>query len=137
MHLKQIIFPALLIFSCTKAQESYSFGKPVHTKIVTEKKLEGDLLTVSFKVDILDTKTNAFSFEGTPWQFKIKAVEGAKFSQDKFTEKELNRDLPGYTLVSQKGVEKTGKMDYSFVAFVCTKDKTRCYREAHNASIEW
>lgn len=133
-----VLLSALTVFSCTKTTESFGFGKPTQTTLETHSEVTKDgKLEVNLKVKILDEKVNGFSFEGTPWSLKIKKSEGANFSSQTFDEKALDHNMPGYKITSDGNISDSGKIEYSLVAFVCTKDKTRCYREAHNGTYDW
>ena len=116
--------------------EASSFGEPENSRVLAEAvKASGGSYNLSFKLALNDGI--ALNMEG-PWKFTIKAHEGLVLSQTEFTGKELNQAVPGYA-VQSTGVPSTpkGKVDYTLIAFICTKDKTRCFREVHNGSLAW
>ncbi len=73
-----------------------------------------------------------------PWKLEIKDHAGLTVEKKLYDRSTLNEKLTGFQVpaVAAKGVNK-GEVSYKLVAFVCTKDKTRCYRDVHDAKSQW
>lgn len=103
-----------------------------HSKLEVIQETKGADITLTFKVtpdaDMTATIDNA------PWSLALEKVQGLTFTKqpEKWTVKDPEMDvkLPGFKIVG-KATGATAGFDYNLRAFVCTKDKTRCYPEQH------
>ena len=73
-----------------------------------------------------------------PWKLDVKEHAGLKLEKLTYDRKVLNETLTGFEVpvAAESGVVK-GTVTYRLVAFVCTKDKSRCYRDVHESSAHW
>lgn len=81
-----------------------------------------------------------------PWKLKIKKDKQLGLNEVSFKKDELFAKLCSTksdtelscSLVSKSSpTNKKGDLLIEFTTFVCTKDKTRCYREVHKVEHEW
>jgi len=50
----------------------------------------------------------------------------------------MDEKLPGFVVATAgKPAKAKGELDYTMVAFVCTKEKTQCFREVYNGKAAW
>lgn len=74
-----------------------------------------------------------------PWALTLKNPSGGvSLAKTGWTKADLDDKLPGF--VAQASVTpqtNTGDVDYDLVAFVCTDDKTQCYRDVHHGRLHW
>jgi len=65
-----------------------------------------------------------------PWKLEIKSHKGFKPSNTEFKRPEWQEDVAGFQVpvTIEKGM-KSGEVSYKMTTFVCTKDKSTCYRE--------
>lgn len=119
------------------------FAEPKHSKVEVSPKKSGQQLEWTFKVT--PNPNMVATFEEAPWSLTLKDTKGLKFEgatadaksgQVKFAHDKLDQSLPGYK-VKATASEKTGKMKYEFHTFICTKEKSRCYREVHKGDLNW
>lgn len=102
---------------------------------VSKEQLKDQKLSFKFVVKI--PKDLIFNDEG-PWKLKLKAHEGLSFEKDEFSIKDVKKDLPGFAVVTkEKPAKPKGAMEYTLTSFVCAKDKSKCYREVHNGTMNW
>ncbi len=68
--------------------------------------------------------------EDGPWKLEIKNAKGLKFSQLEFKRDVWNVSTAGFeTTATLDGAAKFGDIQYKMTTFVCTVDKSMCYRE--------
>lgn len=75
--------------------------------------------------------------ENSPWKVEMKNVVGLTETEYQVTREEFKESIPGFKLEAQlKGnAEQAFSGDIRLVAFVCTADKARCYRDVHQTKI--
>jgi hypothetical protein len=139
---KFLIFAALSIpafffynyqFSETEAK---SFGDPENSSVATSVvKADGGSLNFTIKINLKEGI--AFNMDA-PWKLSIKKFDGLTLDKTESVAKDFVSELPGYKFQSiGKPTLPAGKIEYSLIAFICTKDKSRCFREVHNGNIDW
>lgn len=79
----------------------------------------------------------AFNFDA-PWKGKIIAHQGLRLEKTDLDVKDFEQTLIGYRVrtIGKPEVSK-GKLEYSLIVFTCTADKTKCFREVHDGSVDW
>ncbi len=93
--------------------------------------------TLSFKFEVKIPTDLVFNGEG-PWKLKLKKHDGLSFEKTEWGAKDVDSNIPGFLIVTnQKPQSKAGLLEYSLTAFVCSKDKSKCYREVHNGTTNW
>lgn len=107
----------------------------LHSKVDITTAPKADSLELTFKV--LPTDGLHINLDG-PWKLEIKSADGLVFEKTTFVKKDLKEDLTGF-VVSTKGApaKKSGELEYSLVSFVCTNDKTACYRDVLTGKAPW
>jgi hypothetical protein len=110
------------------------FGKPEHSTVSTKATNNGDIVDVTVMVSADSDMQVTLD---APWKLTISNVSGANFGKSEFTKKDLDEKLPGFRLQSKVAADKKGSFDYKVISFICTKDKTRCYREVHKGKVTW
>ncbi len=113
----------------------YSFGKPDHSEIsvqYTQKEENGKFV---FKA----TPKGALvaNFSSAPWSMKIRNSTNIEFIKKILDVGMLDKNLPGFHLSATLNNREDFSFDFDFVAFVCTKDKTKCYRDSHKRTCHW
>jgi hypothetical protein len=123
-----IVLAALAAATTARADDKKS-------KVDVTTAAKGDNLEMTFKV--VPVNGLHINLEG-PWKLEIKEHDGLAFSSDKFARKDLDEKLTGYVVTtSAKPAKPSGEVDYALTAFVCTDDKTACYREVHTGKAPW
>jgi hypothetical protein len=124
----------LITILCFSAQSVLAAGKAqvdVSAKATPDKHVE-----LTFKTSPTDGL--AINPEG-PWNLKITDAGGLKFDKMEFKRPEWKEQISGFTAMATPAKEKTGIIKYKLVAFICTKDKTQCFREVveNEAKVSW
>jgi hypothetical protein len=109
--------------------------KPEHSSIdFSSAKLANGEVQLQFKVvpnKGLTVTTDA------PWKLEISEVEGLTLASKSFDRTKLDEKLPGFVVSAGKPAAATGKLTYKMISFVCTENKTQCYREVHENTATW
>lgn len=73
--------------------------------------------------------------ETVPWQLEIKNPQGLKVPKLKLEYADFDRDKGQFRFVAaNEGKVPERGFDYRLVAFVCTQDKSQCFRDVFKAS---
>jgi len=64
------------------------------------------------------------------WTVDIKESPVA-FANKSLKPADFDAKIPGFSLTSTEAVSKPGTIKYTFVVFVCTADKAKCYRDEY------
>lgn len=129
--MKKAILALALVSTSALAQ----MGEPKYGAVVVESKAAGDNLEFHFRTEPKDGM--AINLEG-PWKLELKTHEGLTFAKTTFTRAELDEKTAGYKFATTaKPAKPEGELEYSFTTFVCTKDKTQCFREVHKGKAGW
>lgn len=124
-------FTALL----TLCLASTALAAPEHAKIDAAAQSAGDKLQLTFKV-VPDAGLHA-NMEG-PWKLELKNTDGLALVKTTFAKGDMDDKLPGFVVqTTAKPAKLGGDVDYTLTAFVCTDDKTQCYREVHTGKLPW
>jgi hypothetical protein len=119
---------------------AFGFGKPEHSAVKVSVK-PGELAKPA------DPPTKIFTFElqmqpdmvlnhDGPWKLEIKAHDGLGLAKTTFDKAELDDKIPGYA-VTATAAKAAGELEYQMTVFVCTKEKTQCFREVHKGKYSW
>lgn len=114
----------LLILSCFSITVYATSGKA--TIEVTAAK-SGDNVKVQFKT--IPAAGLAINDEG-PWKLEIKSATGLKPAATEVKRADWKKEIAGFDVVAtpDKGAKKA-QIHYKMTTFVCTKDKSQCFRE--------
>ncbi|MEZ4742193.1 MAG: hypothetical protein R3B45_07080 [Bdellovibrionota bacterium] len=125
------------IFSFGSVPLAFSFGEPKYSKVHLSIKQDKDSTNkLIFRVSADDTMQ--LSFVNAPWELNLKTIDtqpNFKLAKDKYTAKDLDQGLPGFAVQIPTKELQSGILEYRLIAFICTKEKTRCYREVHKNTV--
>ncbi len=110
---------------------SYSFANTLNSEVEIRRKKD------TFEFKVIPKDGLAINLEG-PWKLEIKTSPEADIMHTKFERPSLDEKLPGFVVPLKPGNHaKKGNITFKLIAFVCTKDKTRCYRDVHDKTLSW
>ena len=120
----------LLIWTPT----AYAAGKAlvsVTAKAVSNKKLE-----LTFKTQPADGLV--INHDG-PWKLEIKEAGAIKPDKSEWKRAEWKEEIGGFIVTADPAGQKSADIKYKLIAFVCTKDKSQCFREVveNSAKVAW
>ncbi len=74
-----------------------------------------------------------------PWKLEIISSGKIQFDKKELKRPDWKEDIAGFLLTSAPSKTKSEKIKYKLVAFVCTKDKSQCFREVvqGDANVKW
>lgn len=74
-----------------------------------------------------------------PWKLEILNSGKLKFEKKEYKRGDWKEDIAGFTVISSPAKTKSEKIKYKLIAFICTKDKSQCFREVveGTASVTW
>ena len=125
----------LTIGMALASASAFGFGEPKHSSVDVETKKAGDKMTFNFKIQPNEGMKATFD---APWTLEIKGHDGLSFSQTKMTKSELDEKLPGFSVTTLAGPSSAkGELEYQLTSFICTTDKTQCFREVHKGKAPW
>ena len=103
----------------------------VTAKVQADKRVE-----LTFKT--LPNADLAINKEG-PWKLEVLSSGKLKFDKKEFKRGDWKEDIAGFTLLSSPAKTKNEKVKYKLTAFICTKDKSQCFREVVEgvANVNW
>jgi hypothetical protein len=70
----------------------------------------------------------AINAEG-PWKLEIKSIKGATVEEKEFKRPQWKESIGGFEVPVKLTGGKKIDVEYKMTTFVCTKDKSMCYRE--------
>lgn len=108
-------------------------GPPKHSAVAVEARAGDGAQQFTFKVE---PKNDMIVNFDAPWKLEVKGHDGLTLPKTTFARGDLDEKLPGY-VVSAKAGKPQGDLEYSLTAFICTKDKTQCFREVHTGKTTW
>ena len=113
-----------------------SFGAGKATVTVTAKKDKNDV-RLSFKT--VPAEGLAINAEG-PWKLEIKPMSGLKADKSEWKRSDWNEATGEFEFTAHPQSKATSSdVPFKLTAFICTKDKTQCFREVieQKAPITW
>jgi len=74
-----------------------------------------------------------------PWKLEILSSGKIKFEKTEYKRAEWKEDVAGFTALGSATKGNSETIKYKLVAFVCTKDKSQCFREVveSSAKVSW
>ena len=109
------------------------FGKPEHSGVVIDTANISGGKQFTLKIKAMNNMVINFD---APWKLEIKGHEGLGLTKASYAKEDMDEKLPGF-LVQSTPENPKGTLEYSLTAFVCTKDKTQCFREVHSGKQDW
>lgn len=134
--MKKIMMLAVGLLTLVTGLSLYAFGSQhssMDAKAVVGQKGE---LTMTFKIAAGE---GMMLTHQAPWSVTLTEVEGAQLEgakEGKFETLDYDKELPGFTVKTTSTADK-GSANYKMKAFVCTKDKSRCFPQTHKGKISW
>lgn len=125
----------LLIATALTWVSTAAWAADVHGKVQVATVPDGDNLAFTFtNVPDAGLVTN---LEG-PWKLELKSSAGLKLAKTSFGRGELDEKNASFSFkTTEKPAAASGTIEYKFITFVCTKDKTTCYRDVHEGKTDW
>lgn len=131
---KRFFTSLALASGCVAGSAALALG-PDHAAVESTAKLDGTNVELSFK--IVPDKGMHINLEG-PWKLELKTHDGLPLAKTTLTKADLQENLPGFVVKTTAAPsKKNGDVEYALTVFVCTEDKTACYREVHNGKTAW
>lgn len=74
-----------------------------------------------------------------PWKLEIKDQGSLEFSKSEFKRTDWDDKISGFSVIAKPSKSKTSTIKFRLTAFVCTQEKTQCFREVleDSASVKW
>lgn len=74
-----------------------------------------------------------------PWKLEILNSGKLKFEKKEYKRGDWKEDIAGFTAISSPAKTKSEKIKYKLIAFICTKDKSQCFREVveGTSNVTW
>ena len=128
--MKRLALPLTLCLSATAFAAA-----PDHAKLDAAAQKSGDKVELRFKV-VPDAGLH-INMEG-PWKLELTGADGLALAKTTYVKSDMDEKLPGFVVkTAAKPSKASGDVDYKLTAFVCTNDKTQCYREVHTGKLPW
>ena len=109
---------------------------PKHAEVEAKASPQADG-SVSFSLKVVPNKGMKTSLDA-PWKLNVLKNDGLTFKSTELKKADLDGALPGFSFASVgKPSAASGKLDYKMTAFICTEDKTQCYRDVLEGTVEW
>ncbi len=125
----------ILIATVLAATAATVLAADVHGTVKVDTRPAGENLEFTFKNE--PNGGLVINLEG-PWKLELKSSDGLTLAKTTFTRAELDEKNASFTFATTaKPAKPEGEIQYKFVAFVCTKDKTTCYRDVHEGKTSW
>jgi len=126
---------ALLFLTMALGGQAFAFDEPKNSSVAVEAKPLGQNLQLAFKVS--PRAGLHINLEG-PWKLELKNAGGLAFAKTTLVRADMDEKLPGFVLTTTaKPAQVSGEVAYKLIAFVCTNDKTQCYRDVHTGKAPW
>lgn len=126
------------VFGCFILLTSPSLAmKPSKASVQVTAKLQPDKrVELSFK--IVPTGDLVINKDG-PWKLQILSAGKLKLEKNELKRADWKEDLAGFSLKSAPAKTTSETIKYKLTAFICTKDKSQCFREVidTSAQITW
>lgn len=133
--MKHVILAVATLGGLLTAPLAFGFGEPTHSKIEISSAPAGDQMEFTFKVVASDGHTVTFD---APWKLDLKKHEGLTFETAALNKTTMDEKLPGWKVkTTAQPAAGQGDLEYQLIAFICTTDKTQCYREVHKGKHPW
>jgi hypothetical protein len=128
--MQKFLFAALFA-----AVPSLALGAEVHSSIKVDAREVGDVVELTLKT--VPNDGLIINLEG-PWKLEVKKADGLTLAKTTLTRGEFDEKEAQFKVVTTaKPAKPEGEIEYKYVAFVCTKDKTTCYRDVHEGKSSW
>lgn len=138
MNINLIYRNFLIIVLSIAAASAYASGKASSraTVNVTAKSVAGKKLELRFSTQPADGLV--INHDG-PWKLEIQDAGSIKLEKTELKRSDWKEDIGGFVVTANAEQKKSTDIKYKLIAFICTKDKTQCFREVieTTAKINW
>ena len=108
---------------------------PSHSQVETKVIPEGEVLRFDFKITY---PQGLHLNREAPWKLELTSSPSLKFNQTVWDRTALDDKLPGFhAKTTAKPNDPKGTLSYTLTAFVCTDDKSQCFRDVLKGEINW
>lgn len=108
-------------------------AQATHSKVDVKVAMKDGSLALSFTIS--PEAGNVVNAEA-PWKIELKKFDGLKVEAPLLKGDEVVKSLPT-VIMKASPVAASGTAEWTVTAFVCSKDKTSCFRDAHSGKVEW
>ena len=130
MLISKIFIPMISFFSSM----AMASGTPEHSHVEVSQMAAPDGLALTFKVKPHDGMTATMD---APWKLEVEDKD-LVFSKNPLVRSDVDASLPGFVLkATTQPTHTKGLLKYTLTSFICTKEKTQCYREVHSGTFKW
>jgi hypothetical protein len=112
---------------------SVAMGQAKHAKVEATAKTAANGIEIT--LNVVPQNGNVINHEA-PWKAELKAFDGLKVAAPAIKGEEAMKLAPTFVFKAEPQ-KASGKAEYSVTAFVCSKDKTNCYRDVVTGAVEW
>jgi hypothetical protein len=137
-HIAQRLLPIVLLASSmiVPLQWSAAGGTPLATVRVTATQLKDQKIELTFATEAASGLV--INAEG-PWKLTVADSGSLKLDKVEFKREEWNQKNASFTATAAANPKKNTALKYKMIAFVCTKDKSQCFREVVEGSttVTW
>ena len=130
MPISNILYTMFSLFSSV----AIASGTPEHSRIEVSQIPAPDGLALTFKVT---PHAGMAATMDAPWKLEVEDKD-LVFSKNPLVRTDVDAALPGFVLrATTKPSHPKGQLKYTLTSFICTKEKTQCYREVHKGTFDW
>ena len=124
----------LILSSLLASTMTLAAGKA--TVEVTAKAQSGKKLELTFKTKPADGLV--INHDG-PWKLDIQNSGSIKPERTEYKRADRKEDTESFVVTAEHSGAKSGDIKFKMITFVCTKDKSQCFREVidTNAKLSW
>ena len=100
-----------------------------HSAVAVKGRWEGKALSLDF---VVEPQSALHINDEGPWRLELAAVPAPlKLTKSTWDRSDFDAKLPGFKVRGEAlgAAPVSGKVAYKLTAFVCTNDKTQCYRD--------
>jgi hypothetical protein len=114
---------------------STAYSKALHSKLIISKNQvkTNDEVQLQFKIVPLDGMS--YNTVG-PSKLKITSTSKDPKNIVVKSKNEFDENIPGFTVALKTNPKTASKFNYKFISFVCTSDKSHCYRDVHKGTYQ-
>ncbi len=126
--MKFVNLTLLIVSIASFSSPSFAAAKgPAKAKVEVTSVKEKNGAKLIFKT--VPTDGLVINAEG-PWKLEIKNIMGAKTTVTELKRSDWKEETAGFEVpVTIDGKAKTADVQFKLISFVCTKDKSQCFRE--------
>jgi hypothetical protein len=124
----------VLAATLAAAAPAFAFGAhPEHSAVDVQAKDDAGAKQFTLKIEAKSGMVVNFD---APWKLELKGHDGLSVAKTSYAKADMDEKLPGFVFAA-KTEKPQGDLEYALTAFVCTQDKTQCFREVHNGKAAW